>query len=458
MVALATDTAQGDPHNGLMGISLRRSAPRTHDEVRSLVRWELLRFAVPAVGGVLLLAAASLLLSVTLARQHSLDNAQLNAQWLARSVVQPHLSEGLVAGRTAALVTLDRAFDKTVNGSQVVDARIWDQAGTMIYSDDPRLVGETFASTELPAPAPEATPIDPARAENRYLDPGTEFVQVILPVQGSDGDRYTFQMIQRQDSVRESAREIWVTFAPILLGSLLLVGTLLVLLAIRMARRLSASLRHRQDLLQHAVDASELERRRIAADLHDGTVQRLAGVGYALSGLARRSERDGAGEQAQTLSEKADEVQDSVRDLRSLLVDIYPPNIERTGLPLALADVASSLRPQLEVDLAVADLPDLDPTLQTIVYRVAREAMINAARHSGAQRVAVFLDRADIPPATVVLRVADQGRGFQPGAVPEDHFGLTILRDLAESVGGTLTVTSAPGQGTVVELRVQERP
>lgn len=445
--------AQGARHNEAVGLSLRRSAPRPQDEVRTLVRWELLRFAVPAVGGVVLLGVAALVVSVALARQQSQENALLNAQWLARSVVQPHLSDGLVHGRTGAIVTMDRAFDTTVNGSQVVDARIWNADGVMIYSDDPRLVGESFDTAALPLPdaGSPAAPIDLALSENRYLAPATEYVQVVLPVEGAGGRTYTFQMVQRQDSVQQSAREIWVTFVPILLGSLLLVGVLLALLAVRMARRLSAALRHRQDLLQHAVDASELERRRIAADLHDGTVQRLAGVGYSLSGLSRRAARQGDAEQSRALGDRADEVRDSVRDLRSLLVDIYPPNVERTGLHLALADVASSLAPGVTVALDVEEDPAIGAQLQATVYRIGREAMINAAHHSGADLIDVSVRRTG---TDLVLRVVDHGTGFDPGSVPDDHFGLTILRDLAESVGGELSVSTAPGRGTTVEFRV----
>jgi signal transduction histidine kinase len=105
------------------------------------------------------------------------------------------------------------------------------------------------------------------------------------------------------------------------------------------------------------------------------------------------------------------------------------------------------------VDVTVGELPELDPDVEHQVLRIAQEAVSNALRHAGASRVTV-----DVGPPPVVLRVRDDGRGFDPDAraVRSRRLGLTSMHERAASLGGALAVTSARGQGTTVELRLPE--
>ncbi len=101
--------------------------------------------------------------------------------------------------------------------------------------------------------------------------------------------------------------------------------------------------------------------------------------------------------------------------------------------------------------MTAADVPELDPRVQAAAFRVVQEALHNALRHSGASEVSVTLSRAR---GRVVLEVADDGAGFDPGlAVP--GLGLASMRERAAAVGGKLRVSSAPGAGTRVRLTVQ---
>lgn len=233
---------------------------------------------------------------------------------------------------------------------------------------------------------------------------------------------------------------------------MVLLAALLGLLAIRMARRISDELRTREGLLRSAMDASELERRRIAADLHDGTVQQLAGVSYALAGMAARANASGDADSAQRLSDAAGASRTSVRELRTLLVDIYPPNLETSGLAPAIATLLDGLGPDVEVDSDLRELSDLDSGTRTVLYRVAREAIANVCKHAGASRVAVQLRQAD---AHAVLSIEDDGCGFDPAVERADHLGLRLVRDLVASVGGHLTVDSVLGEGTLVTVRLE---
>ena len=149
----------------------RSSAPADS----GVVRREVLRFAVPGVIGIVLLAVASLVVAVAVARDQSLRDATVTTQWLARSVVEPRLSTELVAGRPAQIAALDEALAVTVAGSDVVGLRIWDRRGVVIYADDPRIIGEKFPiddriSAFAPGAALSAHDADITRPENRYLD------------------------------------------------------------------------------------------------------------------------------------------------------------------------------------------------------------------------------------------------------------------------------------------------
>lgn len=417
----------------------------TGENPRAIVRREVLRFAIPGVLGMILLALASLAVSVAVAREQSVTDARTTAELLARTVVEPRIDEGLQNGKPARMAELDAAFSASISGSDVKSIRLWNEDGVVIYSNDPRLIGERFPLPAGMSDGPVQGMADTSRPENRYLDPQANWVQVSLPLVGGDGSRYLFEISKLQDSLQQEARSVWIAFAPILAGSMVLLGVLLVALGIRMAQRISAELQTREELLERAVDASEMERRRIAADLHDGTVQHLAGLSFALAGMAAKAQSAGDAETASVLTDAAQTSRTSVRELRTLLVDIYPPNLEGSGLAPAIADLLAGLQ-GIEVESDLAELPDLDPRVRAVLYRVARETIANVSKHSGARAVNVRLARED---STVVLSVVDDGGGFDPSVRREGHLGLRLVEDLVESIGGRLTIRSEAGSTSV---------
>ena len=141
-------------------------------------------------------------------------------------------------------------------------------------------------------------------------------------------------------------------------------------------------------LLAGAVEASERERRRIAADLHDGVVQDLAGVAFGLAPLADEAapqRRRARGRRAARAA--ADTLRQGVRDLRTLLVEIHPPNLATAGLSVALSDLLSPLQADGHRDARSTSTRRRPAgTADALVYRVAREAMRNARAHAGARR------------------------------------------------------------------------
>jgi two-component system, NarL family, sensor kinase len=292
---------------------------------------------------------------------------------------------------------------------------------------------------------------DLSRSENQF-ESGDRLLEVYRPVWSPRGSEMLFEMYAPYDQVGQRAGELWRGFAGVTLSSLLLLVVLVAPILWRLLERLRRAQGQRELLLERAVDASAEERRRIAASLHDGPVQELAATSFAVSGAAARAESAGERSLASELAVAATSVRSSIRSLRSLLVDIYPPSLEEAGLEAALTDLVQSVRGRdldLRLDLDPAARLRLDPERERLVYRVAQECLRNAAKHAGPCTVAVTLYRED---DDVLLDVLDDGAGFAgrpwADAAGQAHFGVRVMTDLASSAGALLQVASAPGRGT----------
>jgi signal transduction histidine kinase len=199
-----------------------------------------------------------------------------------------------------------------------------------------------------------------------------------------------------------------------------------------------------------------VERRRIARYLHDGAVQNLAGVSYSLSAAADAIAKGDSDSAIQTVQSAASDTRRSIRELRTLLVDIYPPNLGRAGLAAALADLVASLpADRLNIQLDVQSDLHLPAHAEPLLYRVAQEALRNVIAHAEARHVRVEAGHLN---GKAFLCVQDDGRGFAPGdddgGERRRHFGLRILQDLASDADGELAVQSQPGAGTRVRIEV----
>ena len=215
---------------------------------------------------------------------------------------------------------------------------------------------------------------------------------------------------------------------------------------LRMMRRLEAERRRAGSAALHA---QEEERARVARDLHDEVNQSLTGLLLRLEAV--REEAPPGLEPA--IAETKALANQAMRELLSLARQLRPTALDDLGLVAATAGQVEQLQ-RGEIDAAFeaeGEFADLGDDAQLVVYRVAQEALANAARHSGASGVRVRLRRRD--DAGVELTVADDGRGF---AFDEAEGGLGIagMRERALLVGGELTIESRPGRGTTVRLNV----
>jgi len=421
------------------------------------VRREVLRFAIPGIVALVVVAAGTLWVARTVATDEAVGDARRDARLLARGVVEPAVTDEAVTGDPDAYAYLDAVVRSRVMSDEIVGVRLWSPDGTIVYADDSAMVGERFELGEdelevLEEGGSEAELSDLSKPENASQRGFGELLEVYQRIETPDGDPLLFEIYQRQSTIDSRAGDVLGTLWPLVVVPLVVLLGIELTLAWRMARRLEQSTQDREHLLRRALDASEAERRRIAADLHDGVVQDLAGVSYTLAALADTAAVAGDDDQARRLTGAAAETRRSVRSLRSLLVEIYPPNLADTGMEGALADLgAAASRNGTTVTVDVDPAVDLDDDGMAVVYRVVREALQNVTKHARAEQVAVTLAPDD---GATVLTVRDDGAGFDPATVPEGHVGLRLLRDLAAENGADLVIDSVPGEGSTVRLVV----
>ena len=419
----------------------------------------LVRFT--AAGLVVLVSLAALIAYI--ARQAGIEQASESARQVtyvtARGVVEPRLDAGVVAGQPAALQAFDAAMRRYVLQGSLVRVKLWNANGRIVYSDEPRLIGATFPlgaeeaeALRLQGSASEVS--DLSRPENRFEIPYKKLLEVYVGVRAANGEPMLFEAYFQYQAVTEAGLAAWQRFAPPSLGALLLLELVQIPFAWSLARRVQRQQRDRARLLQHAVEASDAERRRIAGELHDGVVQELTGLNYALD--AMRLGHPTEGQRAELIADSATRLRGSIGSLRSLLVDIYPPNLAEEGLPSALAELAAGLeRVGIDVRLETDGAELLPPATAALLFRAAQEVIRNVAAHSGAREVTISAERSD---GLARLVVDDDGRGFDESRLDErnstGHLGLRSIGDLLAESGGMLTVRAAPGQGTRVEVEV----
>ena len=193
------------------------------------------------------------------------------------------------------------------------------------------------------------------------------------------------------------------------------------------------------------------ERARLARELHDAVSQKLFGVRAKATAAAVLVERDPDRAVAEIRS-VATLAGQAHAELRAVIDGLAPPDLAAGGLAGSLRSYARLAGTSYGVAVRViaGDLPALGAEREAAVYRVAQEALHNALRHSGAAEVRISLTARQ---GRVILEVADDGRGFAAKA-PPDGLGLPSMRERAAAIGGSLTIRSAPGQGTTVKLTV----
>jgi signal transduction histidine kinase len=222
--------------------------------------------------------------------------------------------------------------------------------------------------------------------------------------------------------------------------------------ATRAAVAVDLSERVASDALRRVVSAQELERQRLARELHDETGQALTSI---LLGLRSVEDARSATEASAAAAELRELVVTTLQDVRRLAVELRPKALDDFGLVSALERLVETFREQTGIDVDLEPRlgeERLSPDVETTLYRITQEALTNVVKHAQAKRVSIVLTRRD---GSVSAVIEDDGRGFSFGAFSgENGLGLLGMRERVALVGGRLSVESAPGSGTTLSIEV----
>jgi signal transduction histidine kinase len=406
------------------------------------------------------LTAGAVLVANKIAQHQALADARAQASAIANKLAAPLVNRdvrerGLPAADRLNTVMMTRMADGSVR-----HVKLWDETGRVIWSDESDLVGQKFPMEEdvtelFNTKAATAELSDLSKEENQFEQSEGELLEVYAGTFDADGEPLVFEAYLTTEQMRSAAQTILVNLVPLILGTLALFMLAVLPLAMSLARRVERAQLDRSKMMRHALLASDLERRRIAQDLHDGVIQDLAGLGYVLPTAQREIHEGGNLALARTTLDRATGMlqQDVVR-LRSLLTDLYPPDLQGQGLVSAVGDLVQTMTSHAGLDATIRIDPALDVPVDAgrLAYRVVREGLRNVVKHADASSVVVEVRReAD----DVLVRVADDGRGpvSAPGVAPRGHLGLRLLKDTLSDFGGRLDLEPGPRQGTALLAR-----
>ena len=435
---------------------LKKHLDRTPASIKQLI----IRFSIGAIAALTLVSVFTAFASRRVGTEQAIADAKNATFYIAKGVIETNADDGLLTGDPAAIQRLDDRVHAAVLSGPLVRIKLWADDGTIIYSDQKELIGqkydlgddkaEMFATDDHVA---EAEVSDLSAPENAYERPFTKLLEVYQlteTIQTHPGDLRGIFHVQRrhQRGTRpvEAVRAHRHRFAD------------------RPRTDPGADLHHarppaaaaqlqRERLLRHAIQASEAERRRIASDLHDGVVQELTGVSFSLAAASRSDSTD-----APKMGEASSSIRSSIKSLRSLLVEIYPPNLHEEGLEFALGDLLG--------------------------WRVQSRYRRKARRRSRQGRAFGRYRRPHVPQRAGSSSQRRQSLGRHPGSTrgqgqrqcrqdrrrrrrPRFHTradrvtptatatsACEPLSGLVAEAGGKMSVLSAPGAGTRVEVKL----
>jgi PAS domain S-box-containing protein len=210
--------------------------------------------------------------------------------------------------------------------------------------------------------------------------------------------------------------------------------------------------RDRQALLGHLIRAQEEERRRIAADVHDDTIQMLTAASLRLHQLRRRLQDP---DKLQILDKLGETLSLSLGRLRQLIFDLRPASLDDGSPARALRAILEEMRAQSGIAYRLEDgcSARVPASSAALIYRTAQEALVNVRKHAQATTVRVKVHDVS---GGCLTQITDDGVGYSPAEVEgrPGHLGLTLMRERAQIAGGWCRIESAPGGGTTVEFWV----
>jgi signal transduction histidine kinase len=430
-----------------------RARFRTTPATPSVVRQAVVRFVVCSLVALTVLVLGSVWASNRVAHHEAQRDAKVRGQGIARGVAAPLLTDGVRAGDPEATNLLAEAMTDRMREGTLSHVKIWEPDGTVIWADDPTIIGRRF---ELPGQirrlfgSTEVSATSTAHTRDKGPERTTgPFNEVYVGMFDAEGLPIVFETGISHERLQVDQRAILGAILPLGIGALVLFQIVLLPLALSLARRAQRHEAERAKLLSWALMASDLERRRMAEEMHDVVLHKLAAVGYALPVLADSGSGLDPRTAKATVSRAESLLQEGMQSLRAVLADIYPPDL-RDGADLrgALEDLAENAA-QSSVTVTV-DIPrevHMQTDAARLVYRIVREGVRNVLRHSQAQHAWV---RVSAHGDVVDVRVEDDGRGVGADAMP-GHLGIRLLSDTVQDLGGDLELRKREHGGSVLQ-------
>ena len=210
-----------------------------------------------------------------------------------------------------------------------------------------------------------------------------------------------------------------------------------------------------RDLRRQAGElAAGEERAHLARELHDSVTQALFSMTLVSRSVELLLDRDPEAARTQ-LAQLRDLQREALAEMRALIFELRPGNLEQDGLSRALRTHTAALQGRLGLPIVVESTLDerLPLPIEEVLYRISQEALHNVVKHAGARQVRLEVGRIA---SGVRLRITDDGKGFDPARVPDGHLGLAGMRTRADKIGARFSVKSVAGQGTTIEVVVPE--
>jgi signal transduction histidine kinase len=407
----------------------------------------------------------------SVAQDQALEDSERITLRMATLVMEPMLPAYFSKDPTG-VPELERTIDNRMSDGNLTEVTVWTGDGVVLFSDKPEEIGRHV----VPAPdgvpqairgevtsdfedgAPEAEGVASPPDGKAALEGPSRFVEVYVPLHVKGQPPLVFEAYYNYERVDQVAQRLLQQTLPLVLVPLLILQLVQIPIALSLARRIKRHENERSRLLERALSVSDRERVRFAADLHDGPIQDLAGISYALGAVAPTVvERH-----APLMARVQDALARSIESLRGLMTDLYPPDLRSGNLDQTIVTLADQVREAgTQVELDLGEVPTLSEEGVATLYRVARESLANVQKHAQADHVQVTLGLVEsLRPSDqsrVRLVIADDGVGVDLAKIDrraEGHLGLRLLADRVESMGGELTITSAPGQGTTVQAEL----
>lgn len=390
-------------------------------------------------------------------REHEIQRAVDDVSDRVDLVLEHSMPQALVDGEPAAIEAFDAIIREHIVRPTTAGLALWSPDGRIIYALDPAFTGTQHP---LPAGAKQALATQEVVAGLRSNDESdaevgwsvSSAIEVYAPFTNADGLPFVWEVGLQRDRVTEHANRLVVTLALLTaLGTAMLL-TIQGLLARNLVRRHDREQAYRRWLTQRVSEVATVERRQIAADLHDGVVQDLTGIALDLE-VPIDTPKDAPPLAPTERTALARRIRVAVTVLRGQAAELHPTASSAMDVERSLSDMLGRVAPHIATTLTVDPDAEVAPNYRWLVFRVAQEALRNVVQHSRATNVVVAVHRAG---STTVVTIDDDGIGFSPEIDPVEpgHMGLSLLSDMATAAGATVFIRSAPGKGTTIRLEV----